>query len=562
MFWRWLCAATKTFALPAIISLCYVPFAEGSPNNIYDEPVQIVELPIQIVDSSNHPIQGVKVVPWALGWAQGHGFWGSYDGKPDQSGIDPMPVYSDAHGIAKIKYPYYRDAGEKTRTSIVSVAFEHDVYSHEDVEHIDVPMATGATHKVVMLASSSINVLPIIDNQKVALDDLFALSSSQKRSQNNGITEKTSTGRLRMDRFHPGLNRLYVIRMIGDEITHFIKCQKVDVKEGIVHELTVPLLPPAQLKGKLSNNVPRPVRHGRVIVRTFPEEMHWEQMLWLDWTSIAEDGTFVFNAWPAGERIQIIALCDGYIATSGSSQSKEPQDPQDRRHRPHIFEVGHAEIEIPMMPLASVTITVTDANKMPISGLDVSASPNVHWWDNIAQIYAGKLTQGEKRIRDSNYRGSKEGNFPDPFRGKTNSHGSVTFQLPPGIQCFDIVSDQYEFPVDLGERSPRHIIEMGQPLSIALQVQKKGTEHLGDWDKLAGIVFGCSTEEGQKFLKLPGMHDKIDSFVKRFRDAKNQKDPALLADAYLILADALFSAGDKEEALKWRQKSKELRQKQ
>lgn len=562
MFSHSLAAATQTCAFQAIIVLCCVPFGQGCPKNTVDEKLQVIELPIRIVDSNDHPIQGVEVIPWALGWAQGHGYWGSYDGKPDRSGMDPVPVHSDAHGIAKIKYPYYRDAQEKSRTLLVSVAFKHDVYSHGDVEHIDVPIASDTPHTVVMLASSSIDVLPLIDKKQTNLDELFVLSSSKKRAQSSGVSEKTSSGKLRIAPFHPGPNSLYVVRMIDDETTHFSRCQKVDVREGTIHELTVSLLPPVQIKGKLSANVTRPVRHGRVIARTLPEDIHLQQTLWTDWTSIAEDGTFELKAWPSGERIQVIALCDGFIATPGLPISKEIDDLEARRHRPHTFEVGNAEIEIPMMPLASVTVTVTDAMNVPVRGLAVSASPNVHWWDNTSQIYAGYLVQGEKRIRDSNYRGSKEGNFPDPFRGQTNSHGAVMLQLPPGIQHFDIVSDRYELPVDLGERSARHVIEMGQPMAISLQVQNKGTERLGDWDKLAGIVFGCTTEESQKFLQLPGMRDKIDAFIDRFRDAKNQKDPALLAESYLILADALLGAGEKEEALKWRQKSKELRQKQ
>ena len=49
----------------------------------------------------------------------------------------------------------------------------------------------------------------------------------------------------------------------------------------------------------------------------------------------------------------------------------------------------------------------------------------------------------------------------------------------------------------------------------------------------------------------------MDEFVRRFREAKNQRDPQLLCEAYAAVAEAFLGANDPEEAGKWRRKAAE-----
>jgi hypothetical protein len=49
----------------------------------------------------------------------------------------------------------------------------------------------------------------------------------------------------------------------------------------------------------------------------------------------------------------------------------------------------------------------------------------------------------------------------------------------------------------------------------------------------------------------------MEEFTQRFREGKNQRDPKLLAEAYGAVADAFLEAGDRVEAVKWRQKAEE-----
>jgi hypothetical protein len=58
----------------------------------------------------------------------------------------------------------------------------------------------------------------------------------------------------------------------------------------------------------------------------------------------------------------------------------------------------------------------------------------------------------------------------------------------------------------------------GERSEITLAVQRKGTDHLGEWGKLAGVVFGCSTREGRRICALPEVREKVDEFARTFRD--------------------------------------------
>jgi hypothetical protein len=88
-----------------------------------------------------------------------------------------------------------------------------------------------------------------------------------------------------------------------------------------------------------------------------------------------------------------------------------------------------------------------------------------------------------------------------------------------------------------------------------------GTDQLGQWDKLAGVVFGCSTREGRRICALPGVQAKMAEFTRRFREAKDQRDPQLLAEAYAAVAEAFTGVGDLEQAALWRGKAAEQREK-
>ncbi len=212
-----------------------------------DNSPAVGKLPILVVDELDKPIPGVKLVPWALGSGQYHGRWGTFEGKPDVSGMDPISETTDQDGTAEILYPILRDAKEKVKTLSVSVSFEHLQYSCGDTKHIDVPLADDEPYKVVMTATASIDLKPLIDGKAVPLDEIYALWSNPRSWSVEGAPEKLASGYLRIHGFMPGENRVLLARMVDDCITHFSDVVVFNATAGGHEEQDVPLVPHAEL---------------------------------------------------------------------------------------------------------------------------------------------------------------------------------------------------------------------------------------------------------------------------------------------------------------------------
>jgi hypothetical protein len=158
-------------------------------------------------------------------------------------------------------------------------------------------------------------------------------------------------------------------------------------------------------------------------------------------------------------------------------------------------------------------------------------------------------------LREREYAKAIDEALPRPFQGKTDAKGKVTLELPAGNEGLAVESDVYELPAFLGRRHVRVKLVPGRTTEATLRLQPSGTEKLGEWDKLAGVVFGCSTREGRRICALPNVQKKMNDFAERFREAKNQRDPQLLSEAYDAVADAFMGVGDLEEAARWRKKA-------
>ena len=169
-----------------------------------------------------------------------------------------------------------------------------------------------------------------------------------------------------------------------------------------------------------------------------------------------------------------------------------------------------------MTPLVRCIATAVEENGKPIRGVTVTSCPNVCWWNSGSQIYCYPLVRGERLVRRRSYGDTIDEAFPQPFSGETNIHGTLALELPAGVELLAVSSDSYELPVFLGRRYVQFKLTHGETTEAVLHLQPRGTEKLGEWDKLAGVVFGCSTRNGRPICAVPGVREKMDEFVERF----------------------------------------------
>jgi hypothetical protein len=402
----------------------------------------------------------------------------------------------------------------------------------------------------------------LIDGESPKLDDVFVLWSDDRSWKIGAAPEKPADGILRIPAMRAGANSVLLVKLDGDRATHFSAITEFQLAAGQSQQIDVPLRASRRIVGALSPNVPRPIRNGRVKLWTLPPRgANHDRVSWFTWAPIRADGTFAVEGWPADEPLQLIALCDGFIATSGKAPEAvaNPPDPaQDGFNRPQVFDPAPGEtLKVSMASLVSCNIQAVDEEGEPVAGVTISSWPNVGWWNYGSQVYCDSLVRSERRLKARDYSDSIDVAFPQPFQGRTDAEGRVTLELPAGSEHLVVLSDIYELPVFVGRRDVEVELTSGEPTDVVLRLQARGTEKLGEWDKLAGVVFGCSTREGRRICALPGVQKRMEEFARRFREAKNQRDPKLLSEAYSAVAEAFAGVGDVEEAAKWREKAAE-----
>jgi len=522
--------------------------------------IQVMEaLPVRVLDPEGRPVPGVAVTPWALRSSQGHGWW---DDDDDRCGVQPQAVTTNEKGEATVAYPYLRDVKEGTRTIAVSIFVDHHDFAFPKATHIDVPLEEELVHEIKLDYGVPVELRPTIPGQSVDTDNLFAFWSDGRSWQSDGSEERTAESTLRLPPLKPGTHSVLIAKLDGECVTHLSEIVDLDVSSKNNSIVDVPLKPAQRINGALSDDVPRPITNGRIKLETLnPTRGNYSRVTWFSWVPIRSDGTFTIEAWPTGEKIQLIALCDGFIAKSGKAPAEveNPPDPaSDSLNRPQVFEPSDQQpIAVEMERLVKCVVTAVDEDDKPVAGIALASWPNVIWWNDGSQIYCESLARGERVLRVRDYRACIDNDFPQPFQATTDGSGNATLELPEGKEYLAVRSDLYELPIFLGRRDVRVEMVAGQTTEVTLRLQPRGMERLGEWDKLAGVVFGCSTREGRRICALPEVRKKMDEFTKRFAEAQNQRDPKLLAEAYTTVAEAFANVNDFQEAAKWHQRAAE-----
>ena len=520
---------------------------------------------LRVIDAEGAPISGASVTPWALRSSQGHGSWRS-DGE-DRSETKPTSTLTDEHGVAIVKYPRLRDVGEQTKTIGVSVWIDHPDYVLEGSVHLDLPHDLKTSDPVTLKHGTDLFVRPTIDGQPADPKLIVANWSDSRSWKDPGVMEVVDSKTLKFPSIEIGDASVLLMRVDDDRITHSSRIVDVILNADQRNEITVDLKPIVPIKGQFDPAVPRPIHNGRVACETLNPSIDYDRAGFISWAPVSENGDFVIPVWPTGEAIQLTGICDGYIGLSGEAppEVSNPRNP-DPYLRAQVFRPDQGDaVALRMEPLVPCDITVVDEHGQPVEGVEVSSWPNIQWWNNGSQVYCDTLLRGEDmiRVRDRkrDYEAFLNEEYGYPFAIQTDRKGNGTLMLPKGSQNLTAEDDRYELPAFLGRRSTKINMVPGERSEITLTIQRKGTDHLGEWDKLAGVVFGCSTREGRRICALPEVREKMDEFAKTFREGKNRQDPKLLAEAFTIVADAFVKAGDLNESMKWRKKAAEQQSK-
>jgi len=519
---------------------------------------EMLSFSIQVLNAEGEPLVGAEIVPWALRSPHGHGHW-----SPEGYGrSEPPHIKTSSNGKAKIPYPRYTLPEERVRTTEVTLSVDHPNHAHIQYEFVDVP-TEKAVHSVNLEQGAPVKIVPLQNGKPAPLEGLYALWSDGRSWQSGAKLSTTADGALRIPPMPAGKGQVLIARLDGEHVTHFSSIIQLELENGQTQHRRVELQPAARLEGKLSDNVPRPVTNGRLKVQSLPRKRAslGNSFEWLTWAPIAEDGTFVIESWPAGEAAQVIALSDRYIAKSARVPKvieKEVGDVGSFRG-PQVFLPTDFKntLEVEMTPLVGCDIQTVDDSGSALAGVKVSSYPNVSWWNGGNQAYCTSLVRGACLLKERDYYSCVDDAYSFPFKTTTDDNGQGTLYLPAGKQVLSAKHQKYELPIVRGRRHRRIQLSAGKRNSAKLVLQPKGKEYLGEWDKLAGLLFGCTGEECQRLLEDPTLRNKMEKVRLQLDQAEDPTDPKLLKNIYQDISAAFDELGDEQEVTKWRRKAEE-----
>lgn len=550
-----------------IISISSNLFGEQPSLTISSKPTpgnqNAMRQAIRVVDPSGNPVADAVLTPTYLISSQGTLMWEDNEDAIKKAELGPQATQTNAEGIASLIYPRYTNVQEGIPTTGLFFNVDHPDFARLEPDYIRLPTEDSTPFELRLDRGTLLELTPTMDNRPSGTDGIYALWSDGRAFDVKWPPQETPNMTLLLPRMKSEKQSVRLAKFDNDKLTHLSVAVNCDLTGQDNASLDVPLKPIKQFKGMLDSSVPRPVINGRVQAMTIPTPNTLSNRVpWRTWSKIQSDGSFTIEAWPQDEPIQVIAICDGYVAQSGNppAELSRPFDPQRNQfQRPQVFDKDADQIVLAMEPLVKCVIKTMDKEGHPISGLHASSYPNVSWWNLQTQVYCAPFSLWESRnlIKTRAMRDAPA-DVPNPFEAITNQDGIATLFLPElPREYFVIDSDEYEIPINLGSRQVDLNLKIGETTNFELTMQPKGTEKLGDWESTIGVIFGCTVREGRQICALPEVSAKMDQYREKFRDPKNLKDPQLLAEVFNTIADAFSKADNSDESLKWRLRANE-----
>ena len=400
----------------------------------------------QVVNSQGKPVAGAKVSLWGFSLSGG-GFVGL-------TGNDLQPTISesDAKGFAKVVLP--TGGYETQRRFLRELIGSGPQRLALKIEHPGHPIWSGEVEvadddPIVLSDSTSIEVRAHRINEQTSARRLYPAIGGQASdwSEANGLltmrrvdlVSKQAAGGLR------------IVQVPETGPAWFSDLIDLKSKTGNPITLQAVLKPGVRVAGRLSEQVSRPIKNGRVITAIVAGEgtaAHW---YWESMAEIAPDGTFVLESLPANENLQIVAVCDGWVSSNPTQAELTEYCQRYRLAKlgdggrksttvfPQLCRLEGSLIEpsIPMQRTATCEVTVLDEFGKGIAGAVVAFAPNQVIYGSGSQTLgagADRLTSIRAEMKSGMpWKAPPTGEREGAFSAKTDERGiAVISNLPAG----------------------------------------------------------------------------------------------------------------------------------
>ena len=432
---------------------------------------------VLVVDPDGKPVEDATVTPRGMRTKIERGSWWGWN--KDYHGPQPE-IKTGADGIAEVPYPQY--VHEKLECGTLNYNVTHDDFVPFDSDRgvADDP-AKIKLERGYRIAATAVHA----ETGEKIKTDLYAVASGytprQWKLHANGMlvspvfAKKQST--LRILQVVDGVPKLY---------SESIEVEPDDKSRVLLKD--VKLSSGVRVEGKLDDSVERPIKNGIVaatIKRKSKKSDDWASTWgWNSKATINEDGTFVFESLPPGEVLQMISICDGWVAAPPNQGEVLRFFPKETRARgmvtPQLIELKGEKVEpvIEMEKTTSVEVTVFDPSGEPLEGATVVMWPNQYWFDGGSQIVGDAYSTVEFLYKTRTEKFEYE--RTNRFKSKTDKNGvAVIPNLPADrTESLAVAHKKYEQPISGRGRQLRVNLKTDRIAKVTVKMQEKGTEVL------------------------------------------------------------------------------------
>jgi hypothetical protein len=401
------------------------------------------ELTFHVVTTGQKAVAGARIVPWAAGAGSG-----SFVLRESLF----APIVTDAEGTARVIFPTDRKNPEVERLlTAVKVGLRSIALR---VDHPDHPMWSdyvdiGGEHRVMLSGSATIEIRAHRRNESGMLQSLVPVVSQSVYTGSDWSEKEGVLTIRRVEMNSANATRwLRVVHVPEKGPAWFSNLLDLRFKVKQVR-LNLAMEPSVRVEGSLDPHVPRPVKRGRIVARVIHGSDVWSTWNWAATADVAPDGTFVIESLPPDEDLQLIALCDGWVSNSPTTDEVQAYAAQHGLSQlqytgpdstfvyPNLYRLEGSILRpiVSMRRTADCEVTVIDDAGRPLPDATVSFWPNQFFFMGGSNIVgtgfdAMKMLRsqigGRKAKTDVDRR-----QFSEHYAAKTNERGIALIRNLP-----------------------------------------------------------------------------------------------------------------------------------
>ncbi len=448
---------------------------------------------IRLVDDQGKPVVGAVVTMAGLIAKSPKNWWWW-----DEERFGPKgPYTSGADGLIKLSYPRFHSG--RRETGAVDVMIEHEKH-HPDYKKVIVDASPEGSHSfpgsllslitgqkfkssgqksirdVTLDRSAVVELKAAWSGQPVPPEELLPVVNNY-RSYRIPVPkwEPGDGGVLRSVQMEPRGQTFFVAWLPSQGRAAFSGVLTNMGMGGVTNRHEVVLIRGVEVRGRLADNVPRPVVNGQVNAVS----LRGEPLSWKDWTEVKPDGTFVFSSLPVG-RVELAGICEGFVSQSGTQTNGYPGAlvPQE-----FLLTGEKAEVVLRMEPSLTSVVTVNGPDGEPLAGVQVMFSPIIYTSGG-NMVFPGQLFRSEELRRgDKKYSLREWQRSWRRFSGWTDQAGRVEISsLPAGSHYLQVVHEEFETKIDHSQGHSTRLLTVVMAGGLTnfqpVLMLKKGTESL------------------------------------------------------------------------------------